>query len=229
MSKLKKIKFSLFVVYAIICAISVYLIVVNHKYKFEIKPFPTLVLVTLFLIETKKYTKTFIAYLLLSLVGDVLTSIPYGFNPGIISYGLSYLVLVNFLRKYLSKETYKLLVIYLLLFGFLFTVIYVFVLNDPGNSMLPILFYGVCICLVTSFILMNYIESMEHGNFILLVAIGFRIISDSIYAIVLFSETDMYFDIFSLSTLLVSNFLFYKGFLFNEQQVSDFFSRIDRQ
>ncbi len=215
--------------YAIVCVISVFFIVINHKYKFEIKPFPTLILVTLYLIETKKYTKTYIGFLLLCLVGDVLTSIPYGFNPGIIIYGLSYLLLVNSIRKYLKKETYKLLLVYLLLFGFLFTIIYVFVLNDPGSSMLPIIFYGISICLVTSFILMNYIETMEHANFILLVAIGFRIISDSIYAIVLFSETDMYFDIFSLSTLLVSNFLFYKGFLFNEQKVSDFFNRIDRR
>ncbi|MFY7672442.1 lysoplasmalogenase family protein [Tenacibaculum sp. MEBiC06402] len=226
MLKLKNIKRSLFVVYAIICAISVYLIVVNHQYKFEIKPFPTLILIALYLIETKKYNKTHIGFLFLSLIGDIFTSIAYGFNIGIISYGMAYLLLVNSISKYINKETYKLLLIYLLLFGFLFTIVYVFVLNDPGNSMIPILFYGVCICLVTSFILMNYIESMEHANFILLVAIGFRIISDSIYAIVLFSETDVYFDIFSLSTLLISNFLFYRGFLFNEKRVSNFFNRI---
>lgn len=199
---------------------------VDHEYKFEIKPFPTLILVILYLIETKKYTKTHIGFLLLSMIGDLLTAIPYGFNYGIISYGLSYLLLVNSIRKHIKKETYKLLLIYLLLFGFLFTIVYVFVLNDPGNSMIPILFYGVSICLVTSFVLMNYIESMEHANFILLVAIGFRIISDSIYAIVLFSESDVYFDIFSLSTLLISNFLFYRGFLFNEKQVSNFFQQI---
>lgn len=226
MFKQKNIKRLLFVLYAIICVISIYLIVVDHEYKFEIKPFPTLILVILYLIETKKYTKTHIGFLLLSMIGDLLTAIPYGFNYGIISYGLSYLLLVNSIRKHIKKETYKLLLIYLLLFGFLFTIVYVFVLNDPGNSMIPILFYGVSICLVTSFVLMNYIESMEHANFILLVAIGFRIISDSIYAIVLFSESDVYFDIFSLSTLLISNFLFYRGFLFNEKQVSNFFQQI---
>lgn len=226
MLKLKNIKISLFVLYGFICALSFYLIIINHKYKFEIKPFPTLILVTLYLIETKKYTLTYVGFLLLSLIGDVLTSIPYGFNLGIISYGLSYLLLVNAIRKYIKKETYKLLIIYLVLFGFLFSVVYIFVLNDPGNSMLPIIFYGICICLVTSFILINYIESMEHANFILLIAIGFRIISDSIYAIVLFSETDVYFDIFSLSTLLISNFMFYRGFLFNEQKVTDFFDRL---
>ena len=226
MFKQKNIKGLLFILYAIIFVISVYLIVVDHQYKFEIKSFPTFILIMLYLIETKKYTKTYIGFLLLSMIGDVLTSIPYGFNYGIISYGLSYLLLVNSIRKHINKETYKLLLIYLLLFGFLFTIVYVFVLNDPGNSMIPILFYGVCICLVTSFILMNYIESMEHANFILLVAIGFRIISDSIYAIVLFSESDVYFDIFSLSTLLISNFLFYRGFLFNEKQVSNFFQRM---
>lgn len=135
MLKLKNIKISLFVLYGFICALSFYLIIINHKYKFEIKPFPTLILVTLYLIETKKYTLTYVGFLLLSLIGDVLTSIPYGFNLGIISYGLSYLLLVNAIRKYIKKETYKLLIIYLVLFGFLFSVVYIFVLNDPGNSM----------------------------------------------------------------------------------------------
>ncbi|WP_157811757.1 lysoplasmalogenase family protein [Tenacibaculum sp. SZ-18] len=181
---------------------------------------------TLYSVETKKYTLTYIGFLLLSLIGDVLTSISHGFNLGIIIYGISYLLLANEIRKYLKKETYKMLFSYLILFGFLFSVVYIFVLNDPGNSMLPIIFYGICICLVTSFILINYIENMEHANFLLLIAIGFRIISDSIYAIVLFSKTDVYFDIFSLSTLLISNFMFYRGFLFNEQKVTDFFDGI---
>lgn len=224
--KIKKRKFTLFVLYGFVCVLSFYLMVINHPYKFEVKAIPTLILIGLYLIETKKYTFTFLVFLISNLIGDAFTSVTSGFNIGIVSYGIAYLMLIYHLRKLIKKENHKLFVIYLTLFGFLFSIVYLFVLNDPGDAMLPIIFYGICICSVTSFLLINYIKSMEYGNFILLIAIGFRIISDSIYAIVLFSKTDVYFDVFSLSTLLISNFMFYRGFVFNEQKLTDFFERL---
>jgi hypothetical protein len=220
--KLHKLKIPLLLLYAFCCVVCLYAIIIDYPNKFECKPFPTLALFFLYITQSKSKSWFFLITLVLLTLGDYLTGLPDGFNAGIVTYGISYLVFASYLIKHIKKANIGHILVYLILFGVLFSIVFIFVLHAPKEALFPILFYGLTICIVTAFVLTNYIENMYYANFIFLVAMGFRIISDCIYAIVLFSETDLYFDIFSLSMLLVSNFLFYRGFLLSENQYSDF-------
>lgn len=201
--------------------LSIFMIATNHEFKNNVKSIPPVVLLLSYIFTSRKWDKLVITLFVIFAVGEIML-ISFGhFNFGVICFGFCNIILIRMILTKLKKIPVVRILKYFLMSLVLFSGIFIFVLEDKGDAYFPLMFYGVTICLAGAVYLLNYLQEMNHANYLLLLAIGLRILSDCIYSIVLFGETDIYFDVISLSTFFTSNYLFYRGFIQKEESIVD--------
>ncbi len=190
----------------------------NNILRNSIKPIPVIFLLLLYSFESKQIDPFIISMFLLIVIADIVSSALDMFWLAIIIYGIGNLLLAKMMHKTLSNKGKKEIPIYLTLSVILFLIVFVFVIQDKGNSYFAILFYGVTVSLLFTIALLNYKYKMILANGLLFFTIGLRVISDAIYAVVIFNISNVYYDLISLTTWSISCFLFYKSFILREEQ-----------
>ncbi len=213
-----KLKRVLTVLFFIISAVYLYMLVVidpsNKPLRSALKSVPILILLMLYCFKYKKQTNPLVVSIfVVTVIGDIITNTMGKFFIGIIIYAIAHLFLIKMIYDPLKKEAKKEIMKYFLLGSGLFAIIFIYVLSNMGNSYYPIIFYGLIMSLAFSIILSNYLHKMVKENGLLLTAFGIRVFSDLVYAMTIFNESNVYFDLISLSTFMVSNYIFYRAFI----------------
>ncbi|MFY7672441.1 hypothetical protein ACOSP6_15275 [Tenacibaculum sp. MEBiC06402] len=192
----------------------------NNALRNSLKPIPIIFLLMLYSFESKIKSPLIISTFLLIVIADIVSAALNMFWLALIIYGLGNLLLVRMMLQTISKRAKKELLIYFLLSVILFLIVFVYVIQDKGNCYFSILFYGLTVSLLFSVSLLNYKHEMILANGLLFLTIGVRVISDAVYAVVIFNISNVYFDLISLSIWMISCFLFYKSFLLREKHLS---------
>lgn len=226
-----KLKIILTILFIISAISYIYMLAVvdpsNKSLRNALKPVPILILLILYCFECKKKINLLVVSMFVTIViADIVANTMDKFFIGIIIYGIANLFLVKMVHAFLKKEVKKEIVKYFLLGVGLFAVIFVFVLDNMGDSYYPIIFYGLIMCLTFSVILLNYLLEMTKANGVLLTAYGIRVLSDLIYVAVTFNESNVYFDMLSLSIFIILNYVFYRAFVFMEYDSGNKISNI---
>ncbi|TCI95117.1 hypothetical protein EYW44_01975 [Tenacibaculum sp. M341] len=195
----------------------------NEVFRNSLKPVPLLLLLLLYVYQSKKVNPSTVVVFVLTILADIITNTLQMFPIGIVIYGVAHLFLVEVVGNNVYKrKTYKKEIVkYFSLGAILFAVIFTYVLSNMGSSYFPIIFYGLTMSLAFSILLINYLGNMRTANALLLAAFGLRVVSDSIYAITIFNESNITFDVISLSIYLTASYLFCRGFILIDESKSD--------
>jgi hypothetical protein len=191
----------------------------NNVLRNSLKPVPVIFLLMLYSFESKKSNPFITSMFLLIVIADIVSSSLNMFWLALLLYGLGNLLLVKLMLETMVKQAKKEISVYFILSVILFLIVFVYVIQDKGNCFFSILFYGLTASLLFAVSLLNYKHEMILANGLLFFTIGVRVISDAVYAVVIFNISNVYFDLISLSIWLVSCFLFYKSFILREKQL----------
>ncbi|TCP25658.1 hypothetical protein EV195_10317 [Tenacibaculum skagerrakense] len=192
----------------------------NNALRNSLKPVPIIFLLMLYSFESKKKSPLIISTFLFIVIADIVSSSLNMFWLALLIYGIGNFLLVKMMLNTISKNAKKEVGIYFILSLILFLIVFIYVIQDKGNCFFSILFYGVTVSLLFSVSLLNYKHNMILANALLFLTISVRVISDAVYAIVIFNISNVYFDLVSLSIWMLSCFLFYKSFILREKQIS---------
>lgn len=195
----------------------------KEVFRNSLKPVPLLLLLLMYVYQSKKVNPSTVVVFVLTILADIITNTLQMFPIGIVIYGVAHLFLVEVAGNNVTKrKTYKKEIVkYFTLGAILFAVIFTYVLSNMGSSYFPIIFYGLTMSLAFSILLINYLGNMKTANALLLAAFGLRVVSDSIYAITIFNESNITFDVISLSIYLTASYLFCRGFILIDECKSD--------
>ncbi|WP_157811758.1 hypothetical protein [Tenacibaculum sp. SZ-18] len=185
------------------------------------KPIPIIVLLLMYSFSSNKRDSLITSMFLLIVIADIISSALDLFWLAIFIYGISNLLLVKMMLETLSKQGKKEVPAYFVLSVILFLIVFVFVIQDKGDCYFSILFYGITTSLLFTVGLLNFKFKMIYANGLLFYTICIRVISDCIYAVVIFNISNIYYDLVSLSIWLISCFLFYKSFILREEKLID--------
>ncbi|CAM1340783.1 lysoplasmalogenase family protein [Tenacibaculum amylolyticum] len=184
------------------------------------KPVPILILLMLYSFESKKIDPLVISMFATMVIADIINNTINMFHIAILIYGIANLFLIKIIANLLKKDAKKQILKYFLLAIMLFIIVFVFVVQNKGKSFYPIIFYGLTMSLAFAISLSNYLHNMNVANEVLLIAMGIRVISDSIYAVVIFNVSNVYFDVASLSIYMLSCYVFYRGFILKDKIIN---------
>lgn len=182
-----------------------------------LRPIPILFLIMLYSLESKKKSPVITAFFVTTVIGDIINVNLRLFNLSLLIYSLTHLMLLSIVGDFFKKKIKKEFLKFFLAAVVLFAIIFLYVIQNKGNSYYPIIVYGLTLSLAFAATLSNYVQNMILPNGILLIAIGLRILADAIYAVVLFDESNIYFDFSSLFCYLLGSYVFYKGFILKEK------------
>lgn len=217
---MNKIKFKIVLTIIFLITAGMYLYMLafvdtdNSALRNSLKPIPVLILLLLYSYESEKINPLVISVFVSTVIADIITNTLSLFYIGIIIYSIAHLFLIRVSGNFLKKDIVK----YFLLGTFLFVIIFIYVLSNMGKSYYPIIFYGITMSLTFSVILLNYLNKMSSPNALLLVAFGLRVFSDLIYAITIFNEPNISFDLISLTVYMTSCYIFYRGFVLLDKE-----------
>ena len=189
----------------------------NDVLRNSTKPLPVIFLLLLYSFESKKIDPFIISMFLLIMIADIVSSALDMFWLAIVIYGVANIMLVKMMYETLSNKGKKEIPVYFGVSVILFLIVFVFVIQDKGDCYFSILFYGLTVSLLFTIALLNYKYKMIFANGLLFFTIGVRVISDCIYAVVIFNISNVYYDLVSLSIWVISCFLFYKSFILREK------------
>ena len=193
----------------------------NNILRNSTKPLPIIVLLLMYSFSSNKRDPLITSMFLLIVIADIVSSALDLFWLAIFIYGISNLLLVKMMLETLSKQGKKEVPAYFVLSVILFLIVFVFVIQDKGDCYFSILFYGITTSLLFTVGLLNFKFKMIYANGLLFFTICIRVISDCIYAVVIFNISNVYYDLVSLSIWLISCFLFYKSFILREEKLID--------
>lgn len=192
----------------------------NNSLRNSLKPVPIIFLLMLYCFESQKKSSLIISTFSLIVIADIVSSSLNMFWLALIIYGLGNLLLVKMMLNTITKKAKKEIGIHFIVSLILFLIVFIYVIQDKGNCFYSILFYGITVSLLFAVSLLNYKHNMILANALLFLTIGVRVISDAVYAVVIFNISNVYFDLVSLSIWMLSCFLFYKSFILREKQIS---------
>lgn len=193
----------------------------NNILRNSTKPIPILILLLMYSFGSRKRDPLITSMFLLIVIADIVSSALDMFWLAIVIYGISNLLLVKMMFETIAKQAKKEVPAYFCLSIILFLIVFVFVIQDKGDCYFSILFYGATTSLLFTVGLLNFKYKMIFANGLLFFTIGVRVISDCIYAVVIFNILNVYYDLVSLSIWLISCFLFYKSFILREEKLID--------
>ena len=218
--KRNKLKLVLVIAYILICILDIVLIKIDHPFSYYTRFFSTIVLLLLYIIASKKLNKLSIAYFVVLLLADFFSSQYDWFNESIIASGITFLILAKIFRDALPYKIKKGTIINFILFLMLFSVIYVYVLEEKGDSYIAVLFYGTSLCILSTLSLSNYLYKETKSNSMFLKAMVMRLLSDAVLALIIFSyQEDLYYDIVTSTIYLISNYLINEALVLNDKEL----------
>lgn len=193
----------------------------NNVLRNSTMPIPILILLLMYSFGSRKRDPLTTSMFLLIVIADIVSSALDMFWLAIVIYGISNLLLVKMMFETISKQAKKEVPAYFCLSIILFLTVFVFVIQDKGDCYFSILFYGATTSLLFTVGLLNFKYKIIFANGLLFFTIGVRVVSDCIYAVVIFIISNVYCDLVSLSIWLISCFLFYKSFILREEKLID--------
>lgn len=204
--------------YIVICILDIVLIILDHEISYYTKLFGTLVLLLAYCYVTIKLDKLVLLYFGVLAISDFFSIFYELFNESIFTTAITFLILIKILRNFVSFKIKTGTIFNLIVFFALFGVVYVYVLEGKEDSSIPILIYGIALCVTMAISLSMYLVKPNTTTLMFLGAMILRVFSDALLALILFSEDiDVIFDVLSSTIYFVSNYCLYRGFVMKEE------------
>lgn len=200
------------VLFFVASIINVLAIILPNKDLEIIEPVPLLLLTVLYVVSVKRVKKLFVFAFLLFSLGDFMFFLENYFTATF-SFIVGNLLLTILLSQLIRKLLIKRLFSYLLIFLSFFTIIFLFVIEGGNPEKALVFFYGIGLCLLAAMAFSSFLERMNRANLLVLLGVFTKLISDSIYSLYLFENSENTTGLLVVVTYLVSNYLICKGFV----------------
>lgn len=209
----KRLFFYVFVVVALTDVVSV--IINNSQLRYVVKPLILISLLCFYLKSTNKINKQYIVALLLCLAGDVflLFAGKQNFILGLVSFLLGHVFYIIILTKRIDKIEHHKMLKAVLPFIMVFVVLISILFSSLGVMLLPVIVYGLTICIMGIVAFYNYLVKKNTTNLLFFIGASFFILSDSLLAINKFLQPKHILAILVMVTYITAQYLICKAML----------------
>lgn len=205
------------VLFLIVVVLHIIGLLYNDTLDFFTKPFITISLAVVYLSAVKKPSFWYISALFFSFWGDTfLLFKDQFFLLGLVSFLIAHILYIKISSAYLKKIRITKIISASIPFILVFGSIVLFIKDNLGDILIPVIIYGIIISTFGTLTLLNYLQQKSTENLWLFLGAVIFIISDSFLAINKFYEAREVYGVTIMITYIVAQYLICKAMIVKE-------------